>query len=96
MTQQIDVDVTVLETVASKLALTTQALGDLAPGIPGGAGASAGSAATAAILRHLVANAAYLCGDLELAADGVTATRDAYGATDDSTWTTLQALGRFS
>lgn len=96
MTAQLAVDVTLLESIASKLAVATQTFGDLAPSMPRAAGTSAGSAATAAILSHLATHAGYLCADLEIASDGVTATREAYGASDDSTWTTLQALGRFS
>lgn len=96
MSTELAVDVTSLGTIASKLTVTTQTLGDLAPGAPQAVSASAGAAATAAIVQHLITQSAYLCADLEVASDGVTTTRDEYGATDDTTWTTLRALGTLS
>ena len=93
MSRSFAIDFATLDHIVSRLSATVEAMGTSAAGAPATVGARAGSAATAAILEHLVRNAANLCAALEMSAAGVAESRDDYNAVDQRSGTGMNRLG---
>ena len=93
MSQSFAIEFATLDHIVSRLRTTVETMGTSAVGAPTTVGAGAGSAATAAILEHLVRNAANVCAALEVSAAGVAESRADYNAVDQRSGTDMNRLG---
>lgn len=93
MSTQVGVDLDVLSAITTKLENAAIAMGASATGAPQQVSASAGAAATAAILTHLTAGAVNICEVLDVGAAGVSASRATYSTVDEESRAALTETG---
>lgn len=92
MSTQVGVDLDALSAIVTKMEGAAMTMGESAPGAPQNVSPSAGAAATAGIIGHLMAGAVNICEVLEIGASGVSTSRSTYSTADEDNRDSLNAM----